>query len=59
MKYIFIVVLILFGAYWLFIHTPPHPLNHESLGLYNHDIHRIIGVILIAASGLVAWKWKK
>ena len=58
MKYIVIIILVILGVYWLFGHTAPFPLSHESLGLYQHNIHRIIGVAFLIAAGLVAWKWK-
>lgn len=57
-KNIAIIVLVLLGFYWLFDHMAPLPLNHEQFGLYQHNIHRIIGVVLLAAAGLAAWKWK-
>jgi hypothetical protein len=58
MKNLIIIVLVLLGAYWLFDHTAPLPLNHESFGLYEHMIHRIIGIVLIVIAALVGWKWK-
>lgn len=57
MKNAIVVLLILLGIYWLVDHTDPLPFNHEQLGLFNHAIHRILGIVLIIAAGLVAWKW--
>lgn len=54
-KMIAIVVLAVLGLYFLFGHYPPFPLSHEDLGLTNHDIHRIIGVVLLVAAGYVWW----
>ena len=59
MKIIVVVFLILFGLYWLFDHYAPLPLNHESFGLYAHNIHRVIGVVFLLAAGLVGWFWKR
>ncbi len=56
MKNIIIIALIILGIYWLFDHHAPLPLSHDSLGLYNHNIHRIIGVICLVGAGFVAWK---
>ncbi len=36
MKTLVIVILVLFGLYWLFDHAAPMPLNHEQFGLYEH-----------------------
>ncbi len=58
MKNIIIIVLVLLGLYWLADHYAPLPLNHESFGLYNHMIHRIIGVVLLALAAFFTWKWK-
>lgn len=58
MKLLVIIVLVLFGLYWLVDHAPPLPFSHEQFGLYQHNIHRIMGVVLLAAAGLVAWLWK-
>ncbi len=57
-KIIVILILLLLAFYWLFDHYAPLPFNHESFGLYQHDIHRVLGVIFLIAAGLVAWKWK-
>ena len=57
-KVLIIALLVLLGFYWLLDHSAPLPLNHDSFGLYNHDIHRIIGVVLFVIAGVVAWKWK-
>lgn len=57
MKALAIVVLIILGIYWLVDHAAPLPLNHEDFGLYNHTIHRIMGIVFLALAGLVAWKW--
>jgi hypothetical protein len=59
MKKTIVIVLVLLGIYWLVAHASPFPLSHESLGLYEHGIHRIIGVVLLVVAALVAWKWKK
>jgi hypothetical protein len=58
MKNTIIFVLVLLGLYWLFDHAAPMPLNHESLGLYEHGIHRIVGIVLLVLAGFFAWKWK-
>lgn len=58
MKNLIVIVLIILAAYWLFDHHAPLPLSHDSLGLYNHTIHRIIGVVLLVGAVLVAWFWK-
>ncbi len=58
MKNIIIIVLVLLGLYWLFAHVSPLPLNHESMGLYEHNMHRIIGGILLVIAALLTWKWK-
>jgi hypothetical protein len=58
MKNTIIIVLVLLGLYWLVDHVAPLPLNHESLGLYNHMIHRIIGVVLLVLAAFFTWKWK-
>ncbi len=58
MKMLVIIVLVLLGLYWLIDHTAPFPLNHESFGLYAHNIHRVIGVAFLVAAGLVGWLWK-
>ncbi len=57
MKTTIIIVLVLLGVYWLFDHYAPLPLSHESLGLYNHTIHRVLGVVFLIAA-VVVWKWK-
>lgn len=56
MKMLVIIVLAVLGFYWLVGHTAPFPLNHERLGLYEHGIHRIAGVVFLIAAGLVWWK---
>ncbi len=58
MKNLIAIVLILLGIYWLVVHYAPLPFNHESFGLYNHMIHRIVGVILLALGGYLVWLWK-
>lgn len=58
MKMLVIIVLVVLGIYWLIAHTAPFPLNHEQFGLYQHTIHRILGVIFFIAAGLVGWEWK-
>jgi di/tricarboxylate transporter len=58
MKNITIVVLVILGLYWLVDHESPLPLNHEYFGLYNHTVHAIIGVVLLAIAGFFIWKWK-
>jgi hypothetical protein len=59
MKTLIIIVLVLLGLYWLVVHGAPFPFSHESFGLYNHTVHRIIGVVLLVIAALVAWKWKR
>ncbi len=58
MKNLIIIILVLSGIYWLVDHYAPFPLNHESLGLYAHTIHRIVGVVLLAIAAFFGWKWK-
>lgn len=58
MKLLVVFVLVVFGLYWLVGHTSPLPFNHEQFGLYQHNIHRILGVVLLVVAGLVGWKWK-
>ncbi len=58
-KVLVIIALVALGFYWLLFHTVPYPFNHEQFGLYQHNIHRIIGIIFLLAAGLLAWKWKK
>lgn len=57
-KILIVVLLVIFGLYWLVDHTSPLPLNHESFGLYNHTVHRIIGIAFFVAAGVVWWKQK-
>lgn len=59
MKMITVVLLTILGIYWLVDHSAPLPLNHDSLGLFNHDIHRIMGVVFLVAAVLAFWKWPK
>ncbi|MBP9719196.1 MAG: hypothetical protein KBD46_01910 [Candidatus Levybacteria bacterium] len=56
-KRLAVIALVLLGFYWLLDHANPLPLNHELFGLYNHDIHRAIGIVCFVAAGIVAWKW--
>jgi hypothetical protein len=58
MKILVIILLLILGFYWLFGHRAPFPLNHEQFGLYQHNIHRVLGVVLLIVAGLVWWKWK-
>ncbi|HEX3095836.1 MAG TPA: hypothetical protein VHQ20_01815 [Patescibacteria group bacterium] len=58
MKNAIIIALVLLGLYWLLDHHAPLPLNHDSLGLYNHEVHRIIGVVCLVAAGVCAYLWK-
>lgn len=58
MKILVVILLVLFGLYWLIDHRYPMPLNHEQFGLYAHDIHRIVGVVFLVAAGVVWWFWK-
>lgn len=57
MKVVVVILLVLLGVYWLFDHTAPLPLNHEQFGLYNHSVHRIIGIVALVIAAVVAWKW--
>jgi di/tricarboxylate transporter len=50
MKNLIIIVLVLLGIYWLFV--------HESFVLYKHSLHRIIGVVLLVLAAFFTWKWK-
>jgi hypothetical protein len=56
---IIVILLSIAGLYFIVDHYPPLPLNHESLGLYNHTIHRIIGTILLLAAGYILWRGRK
>jgi hypothetical protein len=58
MKTLVIIILVAVGLYWLLDHYAPLPFNHEQFGLYSHSVHRIIGILFIISSGLVAWRWK-
>lgn len=58
MKNTIIILLVLLGIYWLFAHADPMPLNHESMGLYEHGIHRIVGAVCLVLAAFFAWKWK-
>ena len=58
MKNIVIIVLVLLGVYWLVDHYAPLPLNHESFGLYNHTIHRAIGIVCLGLAAFFVWRWK-
>ena len=54
-----VIVLVIIGLYWLIDHTAPLPFNHEQLGLYQHNIHQIIGIVFLIVAGFVWWKWKE
>lgn len=56
-KNIVVLILVLFGFYWLLDHASPLPLNHEMFGLYYHNIHRAFGIVLFVVAGLIWWKW--
>jgi hypothetical protein len=58
MKNTIIIVLFLLGIYWLVDHAAPLPLNHESFGLYEHGIHKVIGVVVLVLGIFFTWKWK-
>lgn len=58
MKIIVLAVLVVLGLYWLVVHSDPLPFNHDSFGLYDHTMHRTLGVILLAAAGGVGYAWK-
>lgn len=58
MKKLVIIVLVILAVYWLIDHHAPLPLNHDSFGLYNHTVHRTIGVVLLVIAGAVGWMWK-
>jgi hypothetical protein len=58
MKDLIISVLILLGLYWLFDHHAPWPLSHDSLGLYYHTAHRIVGVVFLGLAVFFTWFWK-
>ncbi len=58
MKIIVIIILMLLGIYWLVDHTSPMPFNHESFGLFEHNIHRLIGVVFFITAVVVGLKWK-
>ncbi len=58
MKNLVIVLLVLLGLYWLADHFAPLPLNHESLGLYNHASHRVLGFVFLVLAAFFTWLWK-
>jgi hypothetical protein len=58
MKNLIIAALVVLGLYWLFDHYAPWPLNHESLGLFYHTAHRIVGVVCLALAVFFTWFWK-
>ena len=53
------IVLVLVGVYFLFVHSDPLPLNHDSLGLHNHLIHSVIGVALLLGGGFMYLRSRK
>lgn len=57
-KNIVVAVLVVLAVYWLFDHAAPLPLSHEQFGLYQHNIHRLMGVIFLVIAALVWWKWQ-
>lgn len=57
-KIVSISVLVLLGVYFMFFHTYPFPLNHDTIGLPPfHMVHTIFGVVLLAGA-LYVWKRK-
>lgn len=58
MKIAVVSILVLLGLYWLLAHTAPWPLSHEQFGLYQHTLHRILGVIFLVVAGVVWFKWQ-
>jgi hypothetical protein len=58
MKNTILIILVVLGLYWLLDHHAPMPLSHDSLGLYAHNIHRIIGVVFLLVAAFFTWKWK-
>jgi hypothetical protein len=57
MKMLIVSIFVLLGVYWLAAHYPPIPFSHEQLGLYQHGIHRMVGVIFLIAAGIVWFAW--
>jgi len=57
MKLFTIIILVLLGLYWLFDHTAPLPFNHEQFGLYQHNLHRILGIAFLIIAIVVWKKW--
>lgn len=57
-KMLAVGLLVLVGLYWLIAHYAPFPFSHEYFGLYNHLVHRIIGVICLIAAAAVWFKWQ-
>jgi hypothetical protein len=57
MKIAIVSILVLLGIYWLFAHYSPIPFSHEQLGLYQHDIHRIVGVVFLIVATIVWFAW--
>lgn len=56
-KTIGVVVLVLLGIYFMFFHTYPFPLNHESIGLPTyHTVHTFFGILLLGAAVYVGKK---
>lgn len=50
------IVLVLAGLYMVLDHTPPLPLNHETIGLGTmHAAHTVFGAILLIAAVVVFW----
>ncbi|QQG39390.1 MAG: hypothetical protein HYS81_03310 [Candidatus Aenigmatarchaeota archaeon] len=51
------VVLVVAGLYLALDHTPPFPLNHESIGLgAYHIVHAAAGVLLLIGASYLWYK---
>ena len=57
MKIGLVSLLVILGLYWLLDHSAPLPFNHEQLGLYEHNIHRAMGVVFLVVAAGVWFKW--
>jgi hypothetical protein len=54
------VVLVLAGLYLVLFHAAPWPLNHEQVGIGTaHNIHTIVGVVLIVAAAAAWWMGRR
>jgi len=60
MKNLLLAALVIVGLYFLVVHYPPLPFNHEELGLgVNHNFHSVVGVVILVVAGFVLWKGRR